>query len=455
MYCSNRNASEVCQSNKNFTFSDIITRVDTPNLIRFVVLNPATTNPISSNDVQETISGNFTSNIFKIRLSIAASPTTAPPTSGSSSTPQPPQPDPNLANAISIILKNFTAREWGTIDLVFRQKMAEQINVFCVEETICHPTLPKGINITAKNIERLPNSPFQVGNNANLSFYVKIPPTNESLPKDLLTTIFTEKQDEILAVLPGVLIESPPVDLPRQILSPEQKNNTVRLTIFDRDVSKITLLVIVEIRTAMVQRMNMFCFGTDGDVCQLQSNLRRKKREATGQRFNESDITFDTDSIASDEGSTGLGIGVNKPGTTEPVKKTVLQDALSTPLQTKNLRLAVLEAVRNLTSHQNTMAMTMMTTITIMTTTTTMKTPTITKPTMTTPTMATPTMKTPTMATPTMTTPMATDDDVDLPLILGLSIGGLLLFVFVIVSIIYYKTKVRVHGNLTFQGVKE
>lgn len=80
---------------RNFTLNEIITQIDTSNVIRFVVLNPVTTNPISSKNVQEAINGSFTSDIFKLRLSITI----------------PPLPDPDAANAVSILLKDFTASE--------------------------------------------------------------------------------------------------------------------------------------------------------------------------------------------------------------------------------------------------------------------------------------------------------------------------------------------------------
>lgn len=96
----------------------------------------------------------------------------------------------------------------------------------------------KGNNLTAENIQRLPDFPIQVGNNANLSFYAELPQRNESLPKDLLATIFIEKQN---AILSGLEIEVPPVDLPRANLSQEQKNNTVTLAIPGRNVNKVKM----------------------------------------------------------------------------------------------------------------------------------------------------------------------------------------------------------------------
>ena len=70
---------------------------------------------------------------------------------------------------------------------------------------------------------------------------MKVPRRNGSFPKNLLATIFTEKQD---AILPGIEVLTPPVDLPHETLSPEQKNNTVTLAILGRDVNKVKMQLV-------------------------------------------------------------------------------------------------------------------------------------------------------------------------------------------------------------------
>ncbi|XP_046852402.1 uncharacterized protein LOC124445696 isoform X2 [Xenia sp. Carnegie-2017] len=264
--------------------------------------------------------------------------------------PPPTANEDNEANAISIIIKNYQASQWDQRDTLFRENMAEEINIFCAEVDICNPPLDKGNNLTAENIQRLPDFPIQVGNNANLSFYAELPHRNESLPKDLLATIFIEKQD---AILSGLEIEVPPVDLPRANLSQEEKNNTVTLAILGRNVDKVNLFVIFEIRRVMAERMNEFCSSTDIDICRLQRNSRRKKRAIIGQTFNESDITIDTDALTSVGGRAVLEISVNKPGTTDPVEKTLVEEALSQPLRGNNLQLTLSEPIRNIASHPN------------------------------------------------------------------------------------------------------
>ena len=68
---------------------------------------------------------------------------------------------------------------------------------------------------------------------------------------------------------------------------------------------------------------------------------------------------IDTDSITSVGGRAELGIGVNKPGTRDPVEKVIVEEALSQPLQGNNLQLTVAGPMINTTNHPNAVTLTL------------------------------------------------------------------------------------------------
>lgn len=98
-------------------------------------------------------------------------------------------------------------------------------------------------DFTSDNIRRLPDSPIQNGTNSILSFYAVLPSGSGSLPGSVLATIFTSNQDRILSV--ESQLEKPIESISsseRPVLTPQQRQNTVPLRIFDLTPEKVSLL---------------------------------------------------------------------------------------------------------------------------------------------------------------------------------------------------------------------
>ena len=246
----------------------------------------------------------------------------------------PPANESEIENAVCVLLANFLPNEWPTRDSLFRRNMAEQIQEFCgtssFYDKLCNITQNDLNSLTYENIQRLPNSPTQNGNDSILKFYASLP-SGMIIPKSILATIFVEKQNQILFSLGGTLENFTEIFSPDEInLTSQQKENAVPILILNFPVSKFTSLRRIDVKHDVARRMNRFCFTTNENTCSITRS--RKKRAVGNERFSDSDITVNSVKKAG-ENTTNASVVVNEPGEENPVPADIVREALYESIQ--------------------------------------------------------------------------------------------------------------------------
>ncbi|CAB4029120.1 Hypothetical predicted protein, partial [Paramuricea clavata] len=184
-----------------------------------VVSKPGTDTPVEGNVVEDalhqTIQEDGQTQISNLTLGVVNVPTVS---------------DNQRDNAISVRLTGIQPSEWTLQqDISFRNNMSEAIVQFCNQSDArlasCGLTRDQLNDIDFLNIQILPNSPTQDGEDSILSFFVYLP-GGATMSSDLLNTIYTSSPNVISqpSVLNTTMSQNP-------VLTADQTVNLVQLTV--------------------------------------------------------------------------------------------------------------------------------------------------------------------------------------------------------------------------------
>ncbi|CAB4003023.1 Hypothetical predicted protein, partial [Paramuricea clavata] len=217
-----------------------------------VVSQPGTDTPVEGNVVEDalhqTIQEDGQTQISNITLGVVNVPTV----SGN-------QRD----NAISVRLTGIQPSEWTLQqDISFRNNMSEAIVQFCNQSDArlasCGLTRDQLNDIDFLNIQILPNSPTQDGEDSILSFFVYLP-GGATMSSDLLNTIYTSSPNVISqpSVLNTTMSQNP-------VLTADQTVNLVQLTV---NGLYPTQDVRLDVETTIANRLNAYCHNSGAVIC--------------------------------------------------------------------------------------------------------------------------------------------------------------------------------------------